>query len=169
MPRFQLIVPRGEPLGAPSHRAVRPLAFWHLVFRLGDPASSPLPCLGPLLLGDLPLEVGEGPWESFVSAWPPCRFFGPLIRLFVAGDAFVGRAPANLYRDIWPSPSQCRDVLPCLDGVLLPWTRFVRCHPPDGCLRVGEDGDSFRGRVPLRGGGGGGGQSKRGDETVTAY
>ena len=114
VPRFQLIVPRGEPLGAPSHCAVRPLAFWHQVFCLGDPAYSPLPCLGPLLLGDLPLEIGERPWESFVSSWPPCRFFGPLIRLFVASDAFVGRAPANLYRVIWPSPSQCRDVLPCL-------------------------------------------------------
>ena len=139
MPRFQLIVPRGEPLGAPSHNAVRPLAFWHLVFRLGGPASCPLLCLGPLLLGDLPLEVGEGSWESFVSAWHPCRFFGPLIRFLVAGDDLVGRAPANLYRDAWPIPSQCRDMLPCLDGELLPWTRFVRCHPPDSCLRVGEE------------------------------
>ena len=40
-----------------------------------------------------------------------------------------------------------------LERVLRPWARFVRCHTPDGCLRVREDGDLRGGR----GGGGGGG------------
>ena len=38
--RLQLVEPRGKPLGAPSHRAVGLVALWHLVFLLGDPASS---------------------------------------------------------------------------------------------------------------------------------
>jgi len=41
-------------------------------------------------------------------------------------------------------------MLPCLESVLLPRVRFVRCHPFDGLLCVGEDGDPFRGRVSSR-------------------
>ena len=32
-------------------------------------------------------------------------------------------------------------MLPGLEGVFLPWSRFVGGHPRDGRLRVREDGD----------------------------
>ena len=59
VPRLHLVEPRGEPLGARSNRVTRPLAFWHPVFRLGDPAPSSLSRFHPLLLRDLPLKVRE--------------------------------------------------------------------------------------------------------------
>jgi len=63
VPCLQLVEPSSEPLGTTRNRAVWPLDLWHSVFLLGGPASSPLPCLCPLLLGDLPLDVGEGSGE----------------------------------------------------------------------------------------------------------
>jgi len=47
------------------------MAFWHPVFRLGDPASSPLPCLSPLLLRNFSLEVCEGSREWREVLHPP--------------------------------------------------------------------------------------------------
>jgi len=46
MPCLNLVEPRGNPLRAPSRRAVRPLALWYPVL-LGGPTSSPLSCLRP--------------------------------------------------------------------------------------------------------------------------
>jgi len=60
MPCLQLVEPQGEPLGTPSYHAVQSLAFRHFVLLFGGPAFSPLPCFRPLLLGDLPLDVGKG-------------------------------------------------------------------------------------------------------------
>ena len=71
-----------------------------------------------------------------VGVWLLCRYFRPLVGFFIAGDAFVGWAPPDLYGDDWPHPPQCCKMLPCLDDILLSWPRFVRCHPPDGCLCV---------------------------------
>jgi len=41
-------------------------------------------------------------------------------------------------------------VLPRLESVSLPRARFVRCHPSDGRLCIGEDGDPLRDRVSSR-------------------
>ena len=50
---------------------------------------------------------------------------------------------------MWLRPSQYRNMLPRLDGLLLSWAGFIRCHPPDSCLRVRKDFNSFRDRVSL--------------------
>jgi len=70
------------------------------------------------------------------GAWLLRRDLHPLVGLFIASDALVGRVPLDFNGDAWPSAAQCSDVLPCLKGVLLAGTRFVLCHPPDGCLRI---------------------------------
>jgi len=118
------------------------VSFWHMVFHPGGPAASPLARLRPLLLRDLPLEVGEGSWEWHHTHFRPvvvvtvhpfypvgiCLLFrnlGALDGFLVAGDTFVGRELPDLYGDAWPSPSQCRNVLPHLGSVLLPCAGFV--------------------------------------------
>jgi len=50
-----------------------------------------------------------------------CPFVGP----FVASHTLVGRAPLDLDDDTRPRPSQCGDMLPCLEGVLLSRARLV--------------------------------------------
>jgi len=165
VPRLEPLGPWGESFGATGHRVIGLPARWHAVLRFGGPTSCPLARRHPLLFQDLPLEVGKRSWEghrthlrpaviAVVQPFHPvgvcllCPNLGQLVSFFTAGDAFVSRAPPDLNGDAWPSPSQCRNVLPRLDGVLLPWAGFVRSHPPDVCLRVREDGDPFRGRAP---------------------
>ena len=113
MPRLDLVEPRGEFLGATGHRAIRLLALWHAVLFLGGLASRPLTPLLPLLR-NLTLEVGQGSWEGHrlyfdpalvivakplhpVRVWLLCRHLGALIGFLVADDAFVSRAPPDLY------------------------------------------------------------------------
>ena len=79
-----------------------------------------------------------------------CCRLGPLIRFFVTGDSLVRWAPSDFDDDTRPGRAQRGDVLPRLEGILLPGAGFVRCHPSDGCLRVSEDCDPFRGRVSSR-------------------
>jgi len=83
MPRFQLVVPGGEPLGAAGHDAIGPLALCHAVLRLRSPASGSLTCLHPLLLRDPPLDVGQGSWEGCHLRCRPFlrRDLSPLIYL----------------------------------------------------------------------------------------
>jgi len=76
VPRLELVEPRGEPLSATRDRAVWLLAFRHPVLPSGGPASRPLARLLPLLLRDLPLEVGEGPWERERPRWLQARNHG---------------------------------------------------------------------------------------------
>ena len=140
MPRLELVEPRGEPLGAVGHRAVLLLALRDAVLLFGGPAPSPLARFSPLLLGDLPLEVGEGTWERHhpcfcpVRETPPFRPAGawllrrnlcPFVGLFVASYTLVGRAPSDLDDDTRPRLSQCGDVLPYLEGVLLSRAQLV--------------------------------------------
>ena len=73
VPHLELVEPRGESLDAPSYYAVRPLALGQPVLLLGGAASSPLACLHPLLLRDIPLEVGEGLWERRRPPFCPAR------------------------------------------------------------------------------------------------
>ena len=61
---LQLVELWGKPLSASSNHAVWPPAFWHLVLPLEGMLSSPLPCLYPLLLGDLQFDVGKGSGEQ---------------------------------------------------------------------------------------------------------
>jgi len=61
VPRLHLVEPWGEPLSAPSNRAVQPLALRHPVLRFGGRASSPLARFRSLHLRDLLLEVCKGP------------------------------------------------------------------------------------------------------------
>jgi len=132
VPRLELVEPRGKPLGAPGYRAVRLLPFRHPVLCLGGPAPSPLARFCPLLLGDLPLEVGKRSWERQrtcsrpvrvtqpfhpAGVWLPRRNFRPLIRLLVAFHPFVSRAPSDLNDDSRPSAPQCSNILPSLERV----------------------------------------------------
>jgi len=131
---LQLVEPRGEPLGAPSHCAVRLMAFRHSVLHLGGPASSPLARLRPLLLGDPLREACKRPWEGHGSrldavriaqpfhpagVWLLCHNLCPFVILFVAGDSPVGWAPLDLDDDAWPGSPQRSNVLFGLERVLL--------------------------------------------------
>jgi len=64
VPRLDLVEPRSESLGATSHRAIGLLVLRHAVLRSGGPASRPLPCRHPPLLGGHPLvlarDLGRG-------------------------------------------------------------------------------------------------------------
>ena len=127
---------------------VRPVTFRHPVFRLGDPASSPLPCLSPLLLRNFSLEVCDGSREWHEVLHPPGarlirRNLLPIVPLLIAGYSLMSWAPPDLGGDVWPAPALRGDVLPRLDGVLLPWSGFFRCHPSDGRLRISEDCHPF--------------------------
>jgi len=93
-----------------------------------------------LFIRDLPLEF-EGPRERHlphfrsVRVMQPfhsagvrflCRDLRPIVGLLVACDSLTSRAPLNLNDDSWPSPAQRGNVLPRLQGGLLPRARFVR-------------------------------------------
>jgi len=68
-----------------------------------------------------------------------CREFGPLVGHFVALDALVARAPADLYPDIGFLGPEGGDVSPGLEGVLLSWSWFIGGHSAHGRLAVCED------------------------------
>jgi len=64
--------------------------------------------------------------------------FGPLVGHLVAFDALVAWTPPDLDPDVgFFSPE---GVFPGLERVLLSWPGVAGGHPPDGRLRVGEDG-----------------------------
>jgi len=139
MPRFQLVEPQGKPLGAPSNRAIWPLASRHFEFFHGDPASGPLLSLHPLLLRDLPPDVGEGSGERTllrpVRVCPAlhtmsirlvCCKIGPVIGLFIVLNAFVRWALSDLNGDIRCCSSKCSDVLSRCQRVFLSRSQFVR-------------------------------------------
>ena len=132
VPRLQLVEPSGKPLGTTRNCAVWPLALRHSVFLLGGPASSPLPCLCPLLLSDLPLDVGEGSGERCWALLRPVRVgpplhavsvrlirceLRPLIRLLVSFHPLVCRAPPDFDGDVWRCVPEGADVLLRFPGV----------------------------------------------------
>jgi len=78
MTRLKLEKLRGEPLGAPSNRAVRLLAFRHPLFPLGGWGPYPLARFHSLLFRNLTLEVSNGLWERYTAQcwwhrWHRCR------------------------------------------------------------------------------------------------
>ena len=122
---------------------VRPLAFRHPVLRLGGRTSSPLVRLRPFLLGDLPLQVRNRPWERhracsrLVRVTQPfhptgvwllrCSLY-PLVGFLVAGDPLVCWSPPDFDGDARPGLSQHGDVLP------LAWSAY--CWPGPGSSEV---------------------------------
>jgi len=56
-------------------------------------------------------------------------------------DALVALAPPNLDPDVGPFGPKGGDVLPCFEGVFLPWSRFIGGHPSYCRLAVRQDGD----------------------------
>jgi len=134
VPRLELVEPRGKPLGATRYRTIKPLALRQpVLLGVRPPANWRA---SPLLLHGFPLQVGDRPWDRSLVASLLGRRLGPFARLLVLGDPFVGRAPPDLYGDVWLRPSQYRNMLPRLDGILLSWAGFIRCHPPDSCQRL---------------------------------
>jgi len=155
IPRLQLVKPRGEPLGASSNCAVRPLAFRHPILYLRGPASR------PLLLHDLPLEVCKRPEERHrarfrsVRVFQPFhpagvrllrREFGPLVSLLVPRNPFVRWAPPDSMMMpglalrsasmcflawsayIWPGPGSSEAIrLMAACAVFLPSTYITTC------------------------------------------
>jgi len=113
VPHLDMVEPQGKSLGTTGHRTVGFLALWHAILLLRGPASRPLVCLHPLLLRNLPLEVGEQSWDRSVVACLLCHL-GPLVRLLVASDSFVHWAPSDFDDDTRPSHTQRGDVLPRL-------------------------------------------------------
>jgi len=76
------------------------------------------------------------------------RFFGGLIGLLDGDLATLNRAPPNLDADTRFLGVEGGDVLSGHDRVFLAWTWVVGCHPPDGHLRIREDGDCSERVVP---------------------
>ena len=86
-----------------------------------------------------------------VGVWLLRRDLRPFVRLLIAGDSLVGWAPPNFDDDAGPRPSQCGNVISCLERVLLAGAGLLRNHPSDDCLSIGASGDPFRGQVSPRG------------------
>jgi len=160
--RLHLVEPGGE---APA--GLRDRGIWFLLVAgpvlavTGAGQHLPSPGLGvlPFLLGESSLYIGEGPrqWEDSPSGravrvlgrepfYPVVIWFvgyelGPFIGLFIALDALVAWAPPNLDPDVGLFGPKGGDVLPCFEGVFLPWSRFIGGHPSYCRLAVRQDGD----------------------------
>ena len=164
VPHLDLIELRGESLGAPSYHAVRLLALGHPVFCLGGPLSSPLACLLPLLLRDLPLEVGEGSQKGHgphlcsaavfvIQPFYPlgvrllCHDLCPPVGFLVASDTLVGWAPSDFNDDTRRGLLQDRNVLSDLKRILLAGAGLVRTHPPDGSATSVADASTSTSRL----------------------
>jgi len=77
-----------------------------------------------------------------VGVWRVRGEFGPFVSDFVAFDTLMARAPSDLDSYLRFFSAEGGDMPPSLEDVLLPWSRIIGSHPPDGRLSVREDGDS---------------------------
>ena len=77
-----------------------------------------------------------------MGVWLVRGKFGPFVSDFIAFDILMAQAPSDPDSCLRFFSAEGSNVPPGLEGILLPWSRIIGSHPPDGRLSVREDGDS---------------------------